>query len=208
MRHFAVHFDIHKGFTQIPRTIYVCLEVQEAEMSEADVMRFAIADAEAQIRAEYNFPGSGKKSWTYKSIEEAKIRALTWKEPFATLMLHGKKETRTRATKVRGLVLICSAITPFTEQQVSDRYGVKQAIRCYERVRRPYTTPGKAIAVGELVDCRPMQPEDEDDCFVAYNPELWVWVFQNVKPIKPFRYKGSQGWTILTEDIVNQIKYI
>jgi hypothetical protein len=43
------------------------------------------------------------------------IRALTWKEPYASLMLHGKIETRTWYTKYRGLVLICAGLKHYNE---------------------------------------------------------------------------------------------
>ena len=52
-----------------------------------------------------------------------------------------------------------------------------------------------------------MQKEDENLGFVQYNPVLWCHIYQNVKPIVPFLFKGRQGWTNVDESILKQIKY-
>lgn len=51
---------------------------------------------------------------------------------------------------------------------------------------------GHAIAVGNLVDCRPMRPEDADACFVAYDPKLRCHIYEDVKPINLIPFKGGQ----------------
>jgi len=66
---------------------------------------------------------------------------------------------------------------------------------------------GNAIAIGRLVNCRPMNPEDEDKCFVQYHPDLYCHIYENVKAIKPFPWKGMQGWTILTSEQIRQIQF-
>ena len=128
-----------------------------------------------------------------------KIMALSWKEPYASLMLHGKIETRTWNTNYRGLVLICASKKTYNDQQVRDISGWNNYERIF--VKLDYYLDnhitdylGKAIAIGELVDSRPMRKEDEDLSFVQFYPDLFCHVYKNVQPIKPFDWKGTQGW--------------
>lgn len=86
---------------------------------------------------------------------------------------------------------------------------------------------GVAIAVGRLVDCRLMTKEDEDKCFVKYcepwieehenkktgkvklvEKQLWCHIYEDVKAIELFPWKGSQGWTRVTEEQKSKIVYI
>lgn len=50
---------------------------------------------------------------TQDDLIKSPLRALSWKEPYATLMLHGKVETRTWPTDYRGLVLNCVALKDY-----------------------------------------------------------------------------------------------
>ena len=159
------------------------------------------------------------------------IRALWWKQPYASLMLHGKIETRTYPTNVRGKVLICATIKPYSDGQMLEIAGLAQFMRICEQTGffasiAEQESYGKAIAIGELVDCRPMQPSDADNCFVQYRkpvsrcagnvsslfavtkPALWCWVFADVRRIEPFEIKGKQGWAILDEETKSKIKII
>ena len=126
----------------------------------------------------------------------APIRSLVWKEPFASLMLQGKIETRTWSTKYRGFVLICAGKTPYPLSSLFDLCGSYQLNRILgEKLLFKY---GHAIAIGRLVDCRPMKREDEDSTFVRFVPEscLYCHVYEDVIPITPFPFKGHQGWRI------------
>lgn len=145
------------------------------------------------------------------------IRALWWNQPYANLMLHGKIETRTYPTKVRGKVLICSCKKPYTEQQIISISGDEQYSRMKEILREGIDgVLGQAIAIADLVDCRLMTPDDEDATFVEYwHPNAdtgigkrYCWVFENVKPIEPFEIKGKQGWAILDAETKAKINYL
>lgn len=159
------------------------------------------------------------------------LRSLSWKEPFASLMLHGKVETRTWSTKYRGLVLICASKVSYTFTQAIEICGDEQMSRMLmvleeEKDFDPTFIFGHAIAVGELVDCRPMEKTDEDKCFVQYSApwlvarkgkglypdaipkQLWCHVYENVRAIKPIPWKGTQGWKILDPKFQEQIEYI
>lgn len=142
------------------------------------------------------------------------MKALSWKQPYADLMLYGKIETRRRYTNVRGVVLICATKKPYSLIDELNISGKEQFDRITDRFKMGKTSPllspllnGNAIAVGELVDCRPMNPEDEDKCFVMYHPDLFCWVFENVKKIQPFPFKGSQGWKNVPQEIIDKIEY-
>jgi len=136
------------------------------------------------------------------------VHALSWNQPFASLMLHGKVETRRRPTNVRGWVLICAAATSYTFDQVDKISGIEQCDRIDSLLQGDNIELGKAIAIGKLVDCRAMTVGDEKRCFVKYQQGLWCWYFEDVKEIEPFSWKGKQGWSILTEDQKAMIKLI
>lgn len=66
---------------------------------------------------------------------------------------------------------------------------------------------GHAIAVGDLIDCRPMTPQDEDDAFVLYRPGLWCHVYENVRAIVPMPWKGGQKWRNVPAEVQNSIRF-
>jgi hypothetical protein len=147
-----------------------------------------------------------QKIWT----PDQKLLALSWKQPYAELMLHGKIETRTWNTNYRGWVLICASKKGYSEISVLDISGNMFSdieIKCGHKWE--YCLFGYAIAIGYLSDCRPMQLADEDKCFVKYYiPGLFCHIYQNVQAIEPFLWKGSQGWKEVTHEIKKQIRII
>ena len=50
------------------------------------------------------------------------IKALSWKQPYASLMLKGKIETRSWPTNYRGLVLICASKAPYSIKEIKGNY--------------------------------------------------------------------------------------
>jgi hypothetical protein len=123
-----------------------------------------------------------------------KLLALSWKQPFASLMLHGKIETRKWATNYRGWVLICATKVPYHIEQLFEIAGPIQYDRIWATLDPDEQEDGVALAIGRLVDCRPMSPVDEDKCFVQYYPGLFCHTYEDVSPIVPMPWKGSQGW--------------
>jgi hypothetical protein len=136
------------------------------------------------------------------------IKALVWRNPYAALMLHGKIETRTRPVAYRGDVLICTAKQLPPQGWVHLVSGTHQAERISEvlkavkgnynfcsEIEPTANLHGYAIAVGTIVGCRRMLPEDEDATFVQYDSGRWCWIFENVRRIEPFVWThGKQGW--------------
>lgn len=138
------------------------------------------------------------------------IRALSWKQPFASLMFHGKIETRSYPTNVRGKVLICSsqqAYATIDMLAIAGSTQIKRIDQALSLTAHNYKIlpRGYAIAIADLVDCRPMMQDDEDICFIKYSPNLWCWIFDNVEAITPFAYKGKQGWSIVDASIKEKI---
>ncbi len=142
---------------------------------------------------------------TQDEIVNSEIRALSCKQPFTSLMLHGKVETRTWDTKYRGLVLICASKVKYpynTLIRISGtqiwRILTKLKLVVYDELSA--FELGHAIAIGRLTDSRKMIHDDEEKCFVKYNPELFCHIYQDVTPIIPFEWKGSQGWRTLDKE--------
>lgn len=99
------------------------------------------------------------------------MRALSVKQPWANLIADGRKtiEVRTWRTTYRGLVLIVSSQKPKIEPI------------------------GSAVAIAEIVDCRPMGIEDEGLACCEMRLGDFAWVLNNVRPIVPIKIKGALG---------------
>lgn len=141
-------------------------------------------------------------------IDQNVIRALSWKQPYASLMLQGKIETRTWDTKYRGLVLICASAKGYDCEVLYSIAGRENYYRINSYLDIENCPQGKAIAVGELTNTWVMQPEDERKCFVEYNAKLFCHEYKNVRAIEPFIWKGTQGWRTINELEKSKIKYL
>lgn len=99
------------------------------------------------------------------------MKALSVRQPWANLIASGKKtiETRTWKTSYRGKILIVSSLKP----------NIQPA--------------SYAIAVVELIDCRPMLKIDEEAACCTVYPRAFSWVFSNTQQISPFRVRGHLG---------------
>lgn len=150
------------------------------------------------------------------------IRSLSWNQPFGTLMLHGKIETRKRPTRVRGKVLICTCKSGYDIDKVLRIAGEAQLNHIYNIAKKDetFSLNGYAIGIGDLTDCYPMQKKHEDLCFIEYQasefadtmfpkPALYCWIFSNVQRIEPFRWNfGKQGWGFVPESEKQKIKIL
>jgi ASCH domain-containing protein len=99
------------------------------------------------------------------------MKALSIKQPWANLIASGKKtiETRLWPTDYRGPLLIVSSKTP----------DIHPA--------------GYAVAIGELVDCRPMTASDEQAACCARYPGAFSWVIRDIRKIEIFPVRGKLG---------------
>lgn len=111
------------------------------------------------------------------------MKALSVKQPWANMIADGEKtiETRTRSTPYRGSLLIVSSKQPDLENfPEMSRLG-----------NGPY---GCAVAVAQLVGCRPMRPDDADAAGCECYPGAVAWELADVQRIKPpFPVRGSLG---------------
>ena len=96
------------------------------------------------------------------------MKAISLKQPWANYIASGQKtiETRKWATKYRGKILIVSSKTP----------NIPPA--------------GYAVAVAEIVDCRPMVKADEKAAMCEVYPRAHSWFLKNIQRIEPFPVKG------------------
>lgn len=99
------------------------------------------------------------------------MKALSIKQPWANLIAAGEKtiETRTWATNYRGPILIVSSKTPKIEPA------------------------GFALAIAELVDCRPMTRLDEPAARCGVYPSAYSWVLRDIRKIHPYPVRGKLG---------------
>jgi len=99
------------------------------------------------------------------------MKALSIKEPWATLILEGKKtiETRTWKTNYRGEILLCASKNP--KSNIS----------------------GKAFATAKITACIPMTKEHERNALCEIYPKANSWFLTEVKKIEPFEVKGQLG---------------
>lgn len=153
------------------------------------------------------------------------LRALSWKQPFASLMLHGKVETRVWDTKYRGFVLICASKAPYPVLEFADIVGdqgkriietlglqiIKKANFYKFYLDHDKMPLGKAIAIGYLHTTKFMADHKsdiklmEDKSFVKYADNLWMHEYTDVQPIVPFEWSGVQGWKTVDEETKSKI---
>lgn len=107
------------------------------------------------------------------------MKVLTIREPWATMIMEGKKtiETRTWTTRYRGSILLHASKTP--ESKIS----------------------GCIFAVAKLINCRPMTKEDEKPAGCKVYPKAQSWILYAVRPLKLRKISGKLGiWSISTKE--------
>ena len=123
-------------------------------------------------------PHGPSKSASSTSRADLPRRALSIRQPWAEMILGGKKkiEVRSFATKIRGPVCLYASFT-----RGADDSKCKRSVGCsWEELDR-----GVLVGVIEITDCRELLPTDGRAAgFSIYNPEgLFAWL---VKPLKRF----------------------
>lgn len=99
------------------------------------------------------------------------MKVLTIKEPWASLILKGKKtiETRVWKTKYRGVVLLHASQSPKSE------------------------ISGKIFAVANIENCLPMVKDDEKFACCDVYPRAYSWFLGGVRPTELKEVKGKLG---------------
>jgi len=136
------------------------------------------------------------------------IKALCWKQPFASLMLepHCKVETRPRRIAYRGLVLIVATASPYKDHELVQLCGGEQALMNELRVAgHDGYVNGAAIGIGLLWKCCKIQDDDQTYIDPAHHVGRFAWHFKDVFAIEPIPLKGFQGWRNVHQELRNQI---
>lgn len=144
------------------------------------------------------------------------IKALSWKQPYGAAMLWGKIETRTWDTKYRGLVLICTSKQPYNEEVVRKIAGDDLFVELCKVLKDDTTLDldGYAIGIGRLTNSIWSGFYDlpsltlQKHTFVANHANLWLHIYEEVTPIEPFPWKGSQGFRNVTKEERSKIKLL
>ncbi len=94
----------------------------------------------------------------------------------------------------RGDLLICSARKPAYSkdemEEIEDEYGCTFLY-------------GHALCVVRIIDVRPMKKGDEEKALVdEYDPEVFSWVLDDVRPVFPFPVKGQQGVFEIDDNLI------
>ena len=115
------------------------------------------------------------------------MKALSVQQPFALEILSGQKtiEVRSWDTLHRGDLLICSSAKPaFPKEEMEELEEEYGCVFLY----------GHALCVVRLADVRLMRKGDEDKALTDdFNPELFSWIIEDVRPVIPFPVKGQQS---------------
>lgn len=125
------------------------------------------------------------------------MRAISLWEPWASLMAMGAKriETRDWQTSVRGEMAIHAAKRPFHPAQWPVELGM-----WLDRVGMKTWGYGCVVAVGQLVDCVPVEQirdtlSAQERAFGNFAAGRYAWVFSDVRRLDtPIHAKGSQGF--------------
>lgn len=129
------------------------------------------------------------------------MRAITIRQPWATLIAIGAKriETRSWPTSYRGPALIHAGKS--TEDLSAARSFSEWAGPMWAPFTRPNDLPfGAVVAVADLVDCVDMTPEriervsPDERRFGHYEPGHYMWHLDNVRSLDKFvPAKGRLG---------------
>jgi hypothetical protein len=142
------------------------------------------------------------------------MKAITIKQPWATLLMLGEKkiETRSWATKHRGRLLIhaASAQSPtliaICQQEPFRSVLARHGITDFAQLRR-----GVILGTVELVDCLrvelfpPAQPLSSlEEAFGDYTPGRHGWFVKDPQPlILPITYRGKLGLFDVEDALIN-----
>lgn len=118
------------------------------------------------------------------------MKAISIKQPWTWLIATERKaiETRTWSTQYRGDLLICSSKKPTNDISVRKDFQTRFGAWAMMQLRC-----GVALCIAELVDCRPMVPEDVPAAMCDFNEGAYSWVLAEIRKIEPFEVKGKLG---------------
>lgn len=153
------------------------------------------------------------------------MKALTIRQPWASLMALGYKrmETRSWDTKVRGRVAIHAGLAMPCQRGETIAVGDFTVERDLSglllrgpRLAWPYRLPlGAVVAVGELFQTRRTDsiehsPDDLERALGDHSPGRWAWSITSMSPLRrPITATGRLGWWEweLPADVASTLRY-
>jgi len=124
-------------------------------------------------------------------------KALTIKQPFASLIQIGKKrlEIRTWSTNYRGILVIHAGAKAHIGEVL---HGASHAYQKSSAQKMAHLYPklyplGVTICLVELVNVRPMTKEDEQAAMHEFVEGAFVWEFENPRLLRPRKMTGQLG---------------
>jgi len=151
------------------------------------------------------------------------IRTLGLYQPYASLMLHGKIESRWVENGKKppfplGTYLIYSTKKEYTVEEFRRLSGQwHQKARNIISREETSTLTGHALALGELTQVKKLTQEEKSLAYIDFDIDenndiqpytLWGLHFTDVRRIKPFLFKGKQGIGFLKEEQKKLIKFV
>lgn len=131
--------------------------------------------------------------------------AISLHQPYAgAIRLSGlgypAKRIETRKTRIhyRGPLVICAtAKSPLGWQQTTNK--IYTALGCLDGTGAPFMLKACAVAIVNVVGCRPLVEEDYArslwwDADEMKKQPRWAWILEDIVPLRPFPTKGSQGF--------------
>lgn len=140
-------------------------------------------------------------------LDTRTIKGLAIKQPYTDLVLyHNKVETRTWDTKYRGWVLFTSPATQYTWEGVkslssNQLKSIIKKVNWFNDFEK-----GVALGVGRLIECRLIEEQDEEICYVNFTEGLYCHIYEEVIPIVPFKIKSKLGLFTLQQEDINKIE--
>lgn len=131
------------------------------------------------------------------------MNSLSVRQPFASLIISGVKwfEVRSKPTKIRGRVLICSSAKPFSGTMIHPQsrkiVGVQQYLSGTQLLF------GHAIGLIDIVGCRAMKRSDVDGSLLEFKENHFVWELKNPVSIEPFPVNGNLGFFKIAAQNIN-----
>lgn len=115
------------------------------------------------------------------------MKALSLRQPWASLIADGRKtiETRTWRTRYRGPLAIHASARPYADLPT-----------------------GGIIAVAWLYGCRAMEESDEEDACIALFDGAYAWLLANVQPMPLIPCKGRLGLWTPPDDIMRMLPQV
>lgn len=128
------------------------------------------------------------------------MRALTLRQPFASLVAEGIKtiETRVWKPKKSGDMLICAGL--------GKNINLHHIFHHYYDNRKfhpDHTVKGIALCVVEIYRVRKMLDMDIEDAVCMPYPHAQSWFLRNVRPVEPFKVKGMQSFFDVNDQLIH-----